>query len=370
MDTIGGSAEFLALIARMGFTAKNACLSIIPVFIVITGIFGVVKFYFGQEENGKININKYIVYNIFMLILLMNYEYIIDTTGSVTRILTENIFPRENSSDMFETVSDSKIKYYMSQRGGRMLNNYADYINVAKSDDSNWVQKSWAYLKMNFKETTDEALSEKVVTPLQWTKSMMEVSFVRLVRSMLELSRMLMLGFLIIVGPFALLFETIPLFRGIASHWYKLLFAVSLWLLTLNILDALYIGFSESLVQSVQNEIVRNVDILEREAYARAMGYDHIMNPTGKFTYAEYVDPHSGQGLHLGLLNIAMAILYMFVPYLTTIYAGGQVAQQLFGAMMSMAQMVMVNTLGSVRGVGMPSGGGDSAIKGITKDNT
>ncbi len=355
MDTINASREFLEMVARMGWQSRNIALQIAPLLIIIVAVFGVVKFYFGQEQENKINLNKYLYYNIFMVILLNYYPHVIDITGSFTGILT-SAFPRQDTDKMFSEVSKAKIKMYQAQKDGVVRD--GDKLSSGmeeslKKSGMNWIQRK-AFMYNNnmtwIQRRSSELITEGGGSILDYIKSLLEVSFIRLIRALLEISRNITMSFLIIVGPFALMFEMVPFMRGIATHWYKIFIAASLWLLTLNILDAMYIGFAQARMEEAVGALNTAVT---KDLYFNAV--------------------YNADGGEAGFLNIVMAICYIFVPYFTTMYAGGQAAQQLFGGVMSMAQFAAVNTASTMMGKVGGSGGigsGVSSVIGKTTDKT
>lgn len=348
MDTISASQEFLATIARMGWQARNAALAIAPILIILVAVFGVVKFYFGQESEGKINLNKYVYYNIFMLMFIVYYGNVVDITGSFTRILTD-VFPRGNTVEMFQKVSDAKTGLYSMQKLGQIQSYSQNIDNIEQDTTKSWAGKQWSKLKVQAEDYfVQTPLNSDIFNFTDWFSSFLEVGFIRLIRALLEVSRNVMLSFLIIVGPFALMFEFVPFMRGIAQHWFKIFIAVSLWLLTLNILDAIYVNFATSRLQEAVgtfNEAIKNKEVFN--------------------------DIYTAEGGEAGIINVVIAICYIFVPYLTTLYAGGQAAQQLFGAMMTMAQFAAVKAAsGLMGGVGGGAGAGAGSVIGKLSDKT
>lgn len=356
MDTIDAPLPFLEMIAKMAWQSRNAALSIAPLIIILVATFGVVKFYLGQSGD-KIDLNKYLFYNIFMLFILINYAYVIDTTGSLTRIIT-GVFPRNESREMFKRVSDSKIAMNDYTKQGAQLDDMKRYdlmIEAAEKGGgiTGWFQSAYFKAKKRI-DAGSIGGEEEAYGWLDWLFQMMEVSFIRIIRALLELSRTVLMGFLIIVGPFALMFDMTPLMRGIASHWYKFFIAISLWLLTLNVLDAMYIGFAES---------------LEMKA---AVALDNSMMSEYRDTGYEYFSSQmEGLGGENGFLNLAMAIMYIMVPVLTTIYVGsGSGSEKLFGALWSGAMWAATKAGSSVRLGSLGGSGSGSNIKGKVSDNT
>ncbi len=346
MDTISAGLQYLETIARMGWQSRNAALAIAPVLIILVAIFGVVKFYFGQESEGKINLNKYVFYNLFMLMLLIYYPYVIDITGSFTRILTDT-FQRTSTDDMFEKVSTAKKELYLYEIAGNKQSFNQKFENIKNDTTASFWGKLGRRAELAWNHDNNKYNQD--LNLVDYLASMLEVSFIRLVRCILEVTRNIMLSFLIIVGPFALMFEFIPFMRGIAQHWFKIYLATCLWLLTLNILDLMYIGYAEGLAGYA------------KDTYETAVNNKDIFEQMYRF-----------EGGEAGILNLVIAICYIFVPFLTTLYAGGQAAQQIFGAMMSFAQMAVLKTAGAVMGgaKGISMGGGTSSVIGKVSDQT
>lgn len=358
MDTISAGNDFLVVIARMGWEARNAALLMAALIVPLVAVYGVLKFYFGQEGSGGINLNKYLFYNIFMLMVLNFYPYIVDTTGSFTNILV-NTFDEVNTVEMFDKISKSKEALYGFQKMGR-LSDIAD--EIAKADEAHeqgkigWIEKQWMLAKSAVKGawygspvTTPygTAISgQDLLNSLDSGSAMLEVGFVKSVRIIVEMIRNVILGFLIIVGPFAILFDFIPAWRGQFQHWFKIFVAVLVWALVFNILDNLFVAYNE-----------------QRAANAAFAFIDSAKDINKSFQ--EMYDANGGEG---GFINFIFALMYIFVPYLTTLFAGGEVATQLFGVMMTQMNAMAAKAIGSMGMPSMGSGGkGGSPVPSIGK---
>lgn len=355
MDTINNSIDFLRAIAGMAWQSRNAALQFAPLIILLVATFGVLKFYFSQEKEGKIDLNKYVFYNIIMLLVLVNYAYLIDTVGSVTRIFVST-FESQDTIEMFEKATRSNedlntIKSFGTfTDGAKMVDRATANGGVFESDSemswtskvSLWFQGQWQtamYNPFNGAAAQVEAFGGGLTT-------LMEVSFLRIVRLLIENIRNVLLGFLVIIGPFAILFEMVPMWRGQFAHWFKIYIAVTCWALTLTILDNLYINYNEERVKYV-------VDSMK------------VASEEGKY-FKDVYDSNMGEG---GFVNLLFVIMYIMTPYLTTLYAGGQVAQQLFGAMMSKVIWVGAKAVSAIPSVALGGKGGGGG-KGIVDDKS
>src|SRR5690554_5782898 len=110
MDTINiGAYGFLESIAGMAIEVKMMCVKFAVMFAVLTAIYGVVKFYFGFEEGGKINFTKYVWTPLITIFLLVNYAYLIDITDSIGTLLIKSM-PGATTKDVYVELLNSSTK--------------------------------------------------------------------------------------------------------------------------------------------------------------------------------------------------------------------------------------------------------------------
>jgi hypothetical protein len=118
-----------------------------------------------------------------------------------------------------------------------------------------------------------------------WLLALLEGSFVHIVRKGIELIRLVLLGFLYIVGPLALGLSVIPGFGSLFLKWLQSYLTVQFWSVTLIILDTLVSEFN-------------------------SLYFDGLLFP-------EVLDT-----TNFVLVSLVIVILYFLVPHLTSYYLG------------------------------------------------
>nr|WKN38702.1 conjugal transfer protein TraG N-terminal domain-containing protein [Tunicatimonas sp. TK19036] len=120
---------------------------------------------------------------------------------------------------------------------------------------------------------------------VNWLLALLEGSFVHIVRKGIELIRLVLLGFLYVVGPLAIGLSVIPGFNSLAMKWLQSYLTVQFWSVTLIILDTLVSQF---------NSLYFNGLLFSNQLGA-----------------ANFV-----------LVSLVIVILYFMVPHLTSYYLG------------------------------------------------
>ncbi|WP_460615633.1 hypothetical protein [Hymenobacter seoulensis] len=159
---------------------------------------------------------------------------------------------------------------------------------------------------------------------------------VLIIRKIMTFIQQFILGFLYVCGPIAMTLSVIPSFGQLAMKWLQNFLAVQMWGLTFVLLDTLYKFYAES---------------------ARAPGglFGNIVNGP-----QQSVDDQMFM-----LTSVAFVLLYVMVPYLTSLFIGSSAAQGFIGSMTGMA----VGAATAAAGVVAPGGGGLSSAVGRALGN-
>ena len=120
---------------------------------------------------------------------------------------------------------------------------------------------------------------------VNWLLALLEGSFVYIVRKGIELIRLVLLGFLYIVGPLAIGLSVIPGFNSLAMKWLQSYLTVQFWSVTLIILDTLVSQFNS--------------------LYFNGLLFSNELGAT-----------------NFVLVSLVIVILYFLVPHLTSYYLG------------------------------------------------
>ena len=148
-------------------------------------------------------------------------------------------------------------------------------------------------------------------------------------RKLMELFRQTILGFLYIIGPIAISLSVLPVFGQLAKKWFQNYLSVQCWSITLIILD--------------------NLVVLYRNLTQHRLG---LM--TG-LSVSEAVEK-----LDMVLITIVIAILYLMVPYLTSLFVG-QTQSAVYPA--KVVATGAAATILAAKGAAMVGGaGGSSAV--------
>jgi hypothetical protein len=159
---------------------------------------------------------------------------------------------------------------------------------------------------------------------------------VLIIRKIMTFIQQFILGFLYVCGPIAMTLSVVPTFGQLAMKWLQNFLAVQMWGLTFVLLDTLYKFYAES---------------------ARAPGglFGNIVNGP-----QQSVDDQMFM-----LTSVAFVLLYVMVPYLTSMFIGSSAAQGFIGSMTGMA----VGAATATAGVVAPGGGGLSSAVGRALGN-
>ena len=159
---------------------------------------------------------------------------------------------------------------------------------------------------------------------------------VLIIRKIMTFIQQFILGFLYVCGPIAMTLSVVPCFGQLAMKWLQNFLAVQMWGLTFVLLDTLYKFYAES---------------------ARAPGglFGNIVNGP-----QQSVDDQMFM-----LTSVAFVLLYVMVPYLTSMFIGSSAAQGFIGSMAGIA----VGAATAAAGVVAPGGGGLSSAVGRALGN-
>jgi uncharacterized membrane protein len=303
METISQPIAFLLRVAELAFDVKDIVKLFMLFMLPAVATWGVIKYFFGQTE-GKLDLNKYVFYPLIMVFLLSQYSYMIDITSKLVVIFDD-------------AMGDNWEKYQVMLDKAMHLEDEKTFGQMA--DEAS--QKAGTYSGSGSQYNSGSAMFQWVGQGISkgWssiTKSF-KVSYMYGARSILELVRDFVLSFLIIVGPLAILIDIVPIFRGVFKHWFKQYIAVLMWIVSIDILDSFVLAVDEL---------------------------------NDGFTIFH---------------NIVFILMYIMVPYLTSLYIGTQAA----GIFMSKAVGVGTAMLakGVSAGAGMATGGASAAAGSIAK---
>lgn len=151
---------------------------------------------------------------------------------------------------------------------------------------------------------------------IKWLISSLMDGLTLVIRTVLEYLRAILLSFVYVTGPFAIVFSLIPGFSGVLQKWFSTWLNIQCWAITLNMLDAIV------------------------EAY-------------GNYGTQSY---ETSSDLFL-VTNLAIIVIYLMVPWLTSLYTGAS------GAGRFLSQAVLYTTAATKL---FASGGTSAAASGVS----
>ena len=254
MNNVTASTEFLVAVDILYARTHAIGLALIPLFlsvVVFNQVFAAMVF------SQRFRFDAYpIVRGFVLLFALTFYRDFLDVLSATIEALSDYIGPdktfMQKLSDMWNlllpTTDDGGLPDSMEEL-------YATFTRLMQFDLVNWLL------------------------------ALLEGSFVHIVRKGIEIVRLVLLGFLYVVGPLAIGLSVIPGFNSLAMKWLQSYLTVQFWSVTLIILDTLVAEF---------NTLYLNGLLFTNELGA-----------------ANFV-----------LVSLVIVILYFMVPHLTSYYLG------------------------------------------------
>ncbi|WP_135498405.1 hypothetical protein [Hymenobacter elongatus] len=170
----------------------------------------------------------------------------------------------------------------------------------------------------------------KTITSFSLTNILLQLitgEVVLLIRQIMQFIQQFILGFLFVCGPISLCLSVVPAFGQLAIKWLQNFIAVQLWGLSFALLDLLYTFYTAS-------------------------------NSTfgGVFSGPVAAESDTRQLI----VSVAFIMLYLMVPYLTSLFIGSSAAQGFVGSVVGMA------TSAAAAGAGVSAGmaGGGHGVSG------
>ncbi len=254
MNNVSVSAEFLAAVNALLEKTHAIGLAMIPIFlmvVVFNQLFAALVF----SQRFRLDVQP-IVRGFVILFALTFYTEFLEVISGTIEALADYIGPdktfMQKLADMWNLLLPS------TQDGGlpsNMEELYATFTRLMQFDLVNWLL------------------------------ALLEGSFVHVVRKGIEIIRLVLLGFLYVVGPLALGFSVIPGFNSLAMKWLMSYLTVQCWSITLIILDTLVTEFNSLYLNGL--------------LFSNELGASNFV-----------------------LVSLIIVILYFMVPHLTAYYLG------------------------------------------------
>ena len=298
MNNVAASPEFLAAVDILLGKTYAIGLAMIPIFLMIVmfnQVFAALVF----SQRFRLDVQP-IVRGFVILFALTFYTEFLDVISATIKALSDYIGPDQT---FMQKLADMWNLLLPGAQDGSLPSNmeelYATFTRLMQFDLVNWIL------------------------------ALMEGSFVYVVRKGIELIRLVLLGFLYVVGPLALGISIIPGFNSLAMKWLQSYLTVQFWSVTLIILDTLVSEFNTLYLNGLL-----------------------FTNELGAANFA--------------LVSLVIVILYFLVPHLTSYYLGHSHAaifqSRVFSTTMLGAGMAYQGGRAAVAGGRAAMGAGGSAI--------
>ena len=286
MNNVAASPEFLGAVNTLLGKTYAIGLAMIPIFLMVVlfnQLFAALVF----SQRFRLDVQP-IVRGFVILFALTFYTEFLDVTSGTIEALADYIGPDKT---FMQKLADMWNLLLPGTEGGGLPSNmeelYATFTRLMQFDLVNWLL------------------------------ALLEGSFVHVVRKGIEIIRLVLLGFLYIVGPLALGFSVIPGFNSLAMKWLLSYLTVQCWSITLIILDTLVTEFNSLYLNGL--------------LFSNELGASNFV-----------------------LVSLIIVILYFMVPHLTAYYLGHSHAAIFQSRVFSTALL----------GAGMAYQGGRAAVAG------
>ena len=254
-------------------------LTLIPLMLFLHLVISLTKMYFGNMRFDPSSMIKVI----FIWICLAAYYPLVSSISEAIGYLCSMF--GEPGKDILKTLNNLSENAYLKKH-----------------------TTNFSYL--NTKVPFDDATSF-----FTWLVLAVENGLAMVVRLFIERVRAYLTGFVMVCGPIAFTIATIPGFGGTIGHWTRIFFSVSLWSLTLAILDAIMVNFMAGFTVASGSTLTEAAAVLD-----------------------------------LLVVNGVVILMYLSVPVLTSFYLGASAAGSFLSAAQSAAGSAAAFAGGAVTG--------------------
>jgi hypothetical protein len=361
METISGSSYFLSAMADVALDIRDMCVQFLPFIVVLVFAYGFIMFLFGMSEDHKFDLKKYLFIPLFYTLLIAFYPTFIDVTGRTMGVVINTV---DKDTDVVKLARLTRV-----QKDLQGLDSYYDIQKTMQeraANDENYQQDSIGFAAYSFNNMAIfiKATTAEILRDLSSFWDFFEIQSIRIIRTAINYIRDVFLSFIIIVGCLSILLSIIPIFKGIFPKWIKLYVTITMWALTISILDKIVIGFAENGLYTIEQLKENATKLGEIEVSA----FDLMPNPLSStniagrlfmdmkvpYTITDFPQKYDALGGSKGIdiaLNVILVICYCLVPYLTSIYTGGEAAGMFMSKVVGMASMATRNLINKAKPV-------------------
>lgn len=357
METLTAPALFLENMGNLALDVRLFVMKLMPFIVILTFIWGYLTFLFGLSKD-KLDLKKYLFTPLFLLLLVIFYPTFIDITGGIYGTVIR-AFDRPESKEFITEYTGLK----------KELEGYEKTAQAEIENTPEAYEKKLQFMKnkQDREPITDPALYEAYEKAVQEIESnivkaknlqssgvvktfdniwkFFEIGAVRIIRVIIDLIRNVFISLLVILGCFAIFFEVIPVFKGILSKWFKFYTAVTFWALTVCILDAVFLSFAKAGVASGKH-FKDNAEQIEK---LLSVGYQNSeLRPVTDFAI-NWLSYGGSEGLNTAVC-VVLVLCYCMVPYITSLYVGGENAGMFMSKVVGVGSMAVKQTMSTATG--------------------
>lgn len=252
----------------------------------------------------------------WIFFLLLFYQPLVDTLGNGIGSFTEILAPGESAQAAQERSMATAPVVQQAQSG--------------QASEHEVAENSPGAITTAFDLFSNFGLSGIITWLIKGAATM-------IIRVIMEFIQQFILGFLYVCGPIALTLSIIPAFSSLAMKWLQNLLAVHMWGLSFALLDTLYANFADAAPTQSGGFFAGVVNFF-------TAGNGNTVNAT-----------------IFAAQSFAFILLYIMIPYLTSLYIGSTTAQGFIGSMVGAAASV-ASTAANVAAPGISGGGIAGAI--------
>jgi hypothetical protein len=363
METLTAPPLFLESMGNLALDVRLFVMRLMPVVVMLTFFWGYLSFLFGMSKD-KLDLKKYMFTPLFLLLLVNFYPLFIDITGGLYGTVIR-AFDRQESKEFLTEYMGVKEELEGFQDAAE--DEIKNILNILKNDKrlelvgQKMTKDAAAYeayekaiQEIDEKIKTAENLKSGRATRLVgdfW--DFFELPVVRIIRVIIDLIRNVFVSLLVIFGCFAIFFECIPVFKGILSKWFKFYTATTFWALTVNILDCIFLAFAKAGVAS--GKYFRENEQKIGEVIVGYSGANKDPNQQSFLTenVTDFAINWLGYGGSEGLntaVSVVLVLCYCMVPYITSLYIGGENAGMFMSKVVGVGSMAVKQTMSTATG--------------------
>jgi hypothetical protein len=372
METLTSPPLFLESMGNLALDVRLFVMKLMPVIVILTFIWGYLTFLFGMSKD-RLDLKKYLFTPLFLLLLVVFYPTFIDITGGIYGTVIR-AFDREENKDFllkytglkeelagYKNVALAEIEYTpkaLKTKKDELESGSARFFKDANAENIVARHKAYEKTLATIDKQTVEAenlRSGTITSALSGIWDFFHLPVVRIIRVIIDLIRNVFISLLVILGCFAIFFEAIPVFKGILSKWFRFYTAVTFWALTVCILDAVFLSFAEAGIASGKYfkenaQKIADIASVSTTYEGSAQSAFNVTNSREITDFAiNWLSYGGSEGINTAVC-VVLVLCYCMVPYITSLYIGGENAGMFMSKVVGVGSMAVKQTMTTATG--------------------